>query len=362
MSTVVTPGPFHHEYLLNKRLGHGAYGVVYEATHIPTSTKVAIKRMSLLVLPLILVRSIREIKLLRALRGHGNVIDLLDLLPPPMMSTVDEVYLVQEVMTCDLSKIIYHTDVTDAHIKYFTYQLFRGLKWIHSAGVIHRDIKPANILVNEECDVKICDFGLARLVDDCKEDQMNLTEYVTTRWYRAPEIMFSYPYSKSVDVWAVGCVLAEMFIYRPLFAGTDYHDQLIKVFTLLGTPTNEDLHMVALKRARDFVKTMPHHQRQMLDVALNQAPSRLLRNPSEGIDHWGIDLLRRILVFNPVSRPTVEECLAHPYVEEYHLEEDEPKTVPINPDIFQFDGPKNLLTMDILRRELYYEIMAFPTA
>ena len=149
-------------------------------------------------------------------------------------------YLVQELMEADLHQIIRsQQNLTDSHYRkywhlnseYFLYQLCRGLKYIHSANVLHRDLKPGNLLVNADCELKICDFGLARGFSDTPDVTPGfMTEYVATRWYRAPEIMLSFKsYTKAskkhvfiiVDVWSVGCIMAELLGGKPLFKGRD---------------------------------------------------------------------------------------------------------------------------------------------
>ena len=119
-------------------------------------------------------------------------------------------------MDLDLGNIIKIQKLTDDQVKFIVYQIMRGLKYIHSAGIIHRDLKPSNLAVNEDCDLKILDFGLARPTD------AEMTGYVATRWYRAPEIMLNWMhYSQTVDIWSVGCIMAELLTGRPLFPGDD---------------------------------------------------------------------------------------------------------------------------------------------
>ena len=117
--------------------------------------------------------------------------------------------------------------MSDEHIQFFLYQILRGLKYVHSCGILHRDLKPSNLLLNTTCDLKICDFGLARVADPDHDHTGFLTEYVATRWYRAPEILLGSPvYTKGVDMWAVGCILGEMISNKPLFPGKHYLDQV----------------------------------------------------------------------------------------------------------------------------------------
>lgn len=133
-----------------------------------------------------------------------------------------EVYIVQELMETDLHRVIQTQKLSDDHCQYFVYQILRALKMLHSANVLHRDLKPSNLLVNSNCDLKVCDFGLARTVAHQEDNSGFMTEYVATRWYRAPEIMLTFKqYTKAIDVWSVGCILAEMISGRPLFPGSD---------------------------------------------------------------------------------------------------------------------------------------------
>jgi serine/threonine protein kinase len=186
-----------------KPLGRGAYGVVCSATDKLTGRKVAIKKVPKAFDDLVdAKRILREIKLLRHFH-HDNIVGLRDLIGPIEGEPFDDIYIVLDFMETDLHKIIYSkNDLTDEHIQYFIYQLLRGLKFIHSAHVIHRDLKPSNLLLNGNCDLKICDFGLARGVSE--DNDYELTEYVVTRWYRAPEVMCScQEYDSKLDVWSV---------------------------------------------------------------------------------------------------------------------------------------------------------------
>ena len=153
---------------------------------------------------------------------HEDVISMLSVIPPEETEreTFDEVYLVMPKMETTLSRVIRSSQqLTEKHMQYFIYQLLRGLKYIHSAGVLHRDLKPENILINgSDCKLKITDFGLARGVTG--DSDQKLTEYVVTRWYRAPEVMCSSRrYDEKVDVWSVGCIMSELYLRKPFFPG-----------------------------------------------------------------------------------------------------------------------------------------------
>lgn len=125
-------------------------------------------------------------------------------------------------METDMHRVIRTQELSDDHCQYFIYQTLRALKAMHSANVLHRDLKPSNLLLNANCDLKVCDFGLARSAASTEDNSGFMTEYVATRWYRAPEIMLTFKeYTKAIDVWSVGCILAEMLSGKPLFPGKD---------------------------------------------------------------------------------------------------------------------------------------------
>ena len=232
------------KYNFTRVIGSGAYGVVISAHDTHLNTRVAIKMVPKAFQDEIdAKRILREIKLLKHLK-HDNIVGIVDMMPP-MTRYVDDyhdVYIVSELMETDLYRIIYSKQTLSIdHVKYFVYQILRALKYIHSANVLHRDLKPSNLLVNSNCHLKVCDFGLARgvLDKDQMEDQSKrplLTEYVVTRWYRAPEIMLAcHEYDKPVDVWSTGCILAELLARKPYFPGDDYIDQVSLILVSLSS-------------------------------------------------------------------------------------------------------------------------------
>jgi mitogen-activated protein kinase 7 len=229
------------------------------------------------------------------------------------------VYLYEELMEADLHAIIRSGQpLSDAHFQSFIYQTLCGLKYIHSANVLHRDLKPGNLLVNADCELKICDFGLARgfqrgVVQTEQGQAGFMTEYVATRWYRAPEIMLSFAnYTESIDMWSVGCILAELLGGKPIFKGDDYVDQLNRILNLLGTPTEDTLRRVGSPRAQDYIRSLPIKPRVKFKTLYPNATPPAL------------DLLEKLLAFDPAKRIGCPEALEHPYLAVWHDPVDEP--------------------------------------
>ncbi|ANB11693.1 mitogen-activated serine/threonine-protein kinase FUS3 [Sugiyamaella lignohabitans] len=332
-------------YQILEVVGEGAYGIVCSAIHKPSGQKVAIKKIIPFDKSMFCLRTLREIKLLRHF-NHENIISILDIQKPPAYDPFQEVYLIQELMETDMYRVIGSQTLSDDHCQYFIYQTLRALKAMHSANVLHRDLKPSNLLLNANCDLKVCDFGLARSAASTDDNFGFMTEYVATRWYRAPEIMLTFQeYTKAIDMWSVGCILAEMLSGRPLFPGKDYHHQLMLILDVLGTPTMEDYYAVKSRRAREYIRSLPFKKK---------TPFRALF-PNANL--LAVDLLDKMLAFNPSKRITVEEALKHPYLEQYHDPDDEPTATPIPQEFFDFDRKKDELTTEELKRMIYDEIM-----
>ncbi|CAB3405897.1 unnamed protein product [Caenorhabditis bovis] len=326
-----TPAGFHEKELNKTKwvipkwynklrpLGEGAYGVVCTAEYEPTGDRVAIKKFFRPFQSTIHAkRTYRELKLLRTLQ-HENVLEMIDVFTPDTeVGKLNNVYFVSVLMGSDLQNILKIQRLTDEQIQLLIYQVLRGLKYIHSAGIIHRDLKPSNIAVNERCEVKILDFGLARAAD------AEMTGYVATRWYRAPEIMLNWMhYTQTVDVWSVGCILAELVSGRPLFPGDDHIDQLTRIMNLVGTPSEDFWSKIQSEEARNYIKNRPPLPRQDLSIIF----------PFSSPD--AIDLLERMLVLDPDKRISVDDALRHDYLLEYYAPHDEPvaeQQVTIDPE------------------------------
>jgi mitogen-activated protein kinase 1/3 len=360
-------------YEILKQIGSGSYGAVVEAIHKPTGKKVAIKRLARIFDDAIdCKRILREITLLRNL-DHPNVIKILEILEPSNPDTFDTIYLVMEHAQSDLKKLFkspIHLQMV--HIQTLIYNILCGLKYLHSADVLHRDLKPANLLINEDCTVKICDFGLARSVEgiegahiyntpqnddddsdlppaekkevksspklqratrlNTKNIKRELTGHVVTRWYRAPElILLEKNYTSAIDVWSLGCIFAELlgmikenaptFLDRsPLFPGTS-------CFPLSPDKSN------TVKRGG-----FPHSAQDQMNVIFAvlgtpteedfefvtdaKAVEYLKSFPSKKRVEFstlypaataeGLEFLNQTLVFNPRKRMTMEDAFKHP--------------------------------------------------
>ncbi|KAL2801183.1 mitogen-activated protein kinase mpkC [Aspergillus keveii] len=315
-------------------VGLGTAGIVCSAYDLISEQAVAVKKM---MKPFdstaIAKRTYREVKLLKHLR-HDNLINMSDI----FISPLEDVYLVTELLGTDLHRLLSAKPLEGKFVQYFTYQILRGLKYIHSAGVIHRDLKPGNILINENCDLKICDFGLARL----QEPQM--TGYVSTRYYRAPEIMLTWQrYGKKVDMWSVGCIVAEMLLGRPLFPGTDHINQFYLITELIGNPPDEVIERITTKNTRRMMQS------------LQKFKPRPLREVFPAADDEAINLLEKLLVFDPDQRYSAEQGLKHPYMAPYH----DPMDEPIANEKFDWSFNDAELPKETWKIMIYSEVLDF---
>ncbi|KAL6220609.1 hypothetical protein ACLB2K_008365 [Fragaria x ananassa] len=309
------------KYVPIKPIGRGAYGVVCSSINRETNEKVAIKKINNVFENRIdALRTLRELKLLRNIQ-HENVIALKDVMMPTHRTSFNDVYFVYELMDTDLHQIIKSSQpLSTDHCKYFLFQLLRGLKYLHSANILHRDLKPGNLLINANCDLKICDFGLART---SRGNDQFMTEYVVTRWYRAPELLLCCDnYGTSIDLWSVGCIFAEILGRKPIFPGTECLNQLKLIINVLGSQQEPDIMFIDNPKARKFIKSLPYSRGTHFSRLYPQA------------DPLAIDLLQRMLVFDPTKRITVSEALRHPYMSGLYDPRSNPIVhVPINLDI-----------------------------
>ena len=316
------------EFLIDKRyeiievLGMGAYGLVVSAMDKTKEEKVAIKRISNLFESIgDGKRILREIRLMRYLKSE-QILKISDMEVPRNYKNFNEIYIISPLFDKDLERILRAgVELKDEHVKYFLYQILCGLKYMHSASILHRDLKPANILVQESCDLVLCDLGLARYIHADSNNSTNsaLTEYVVTRWYRAPELVLCGDvYGTAVDMWACGCILAELLLGRVLFPGKDFRHQVELICNSIGKPNEIDQKLIISPQAKHFVNSLS-------DTV--SKPLRKFFNP-EKHNPDAIDLIEKFLVFNPEKRLTAAQALQHPYLAEYHEPDAEPVADP----------------------------------
>ena len=327
-------------YQLQYAIGQGAYGIVCSAHDTVINEKVAIKKVFNIFEHdrEFQKRILREIKILKHF-DHENIICLTDLIPPRNYVQFNDVYIVTDLMETDLRQIIKSDQqLSDQHMQYFLYQILRALKYIHSANVLHRDLKPSNILLNSDCELKICDFGLSRGIDFETENPMMSTPYVATRWYRAPELLLMWETAtKAIDIWSVGCIFAELLNRKAFFPGKNYLHQLDLILDVLGTPA--DTEIKGCEKAKTYMKNLPFRPKKDLRMFFPNA------NP------LALDLLNKMLQFDPTRRITVDEALNHPYLESLHDEGDEPVAA-----LFDFSFETEAEKGDI-RQMIYKEVM-----
>lgn len=310
-------------YQIVNMLGKGSYGTVCSAVNLKAKGKpsVAIKKVcNIFNREVLLKRALRELKLMAFFRGHKNIVNLIDL-DLVYQKPYDGLYCFQELIEYDLAKVI-HSSVqfTQFHVQCFAYQILCGLKYIHSADVIHRDLKPGNILVTSEGVLKICDFGLARGINESfmkfNKSQLDITHYVATRWYRAPELMLSRKrYGKPVDMWAVGCIFGELYGRKPMFIGDNQMAQITEICKVLGTPPKGVILDYGSQGTWDFFCNPSRSDLTSVDW-------------HQMFPHTNSDaqtLLENLLRWNPGARFTVDEALDSEFFAQIRNLDDEPK-------------------------------------
>ncbi|KAI8566190.1 hypothetical protein RHMOL_Rhmol02G0020700 [Rhododendron molle] len=337
-----------NRYKIEEVIGKGSYGVVCSAFDGHLGEKVAIKKINDIFEHVSdATRILREIKLLRLLR-HPDIVEIKHILLPPSRREFKDIYVVFELMESDLHQVIKaNDDLTPEHYQFFLYQLLRGLKYIHTANVFHRDLKPKNILANADCKLKICDFGLARVAFNDTPTAIFWTDYVATRWYRAPELCGSFfsKYTPAIDIWSIGCIFAELLTGKPLFPGKNVVHQLDLMTDLLGTPSPESIARIRNEKARRYLSSM----RKKRPIPLSQ------KFPNA--DPLALRLLERMLAFDAKDRPSAEEALADPYFKNLARVEREPSAQPVTKMEFEFE--RRRVTKEDVRELIYREILEY---
>lgn len=337
-----------NRYQIEEVIGKGSYGVVCSAFDTHTGEKVAIKKINNIFEHVSdATRILREIKLLRLLR-HPDIVEIKHILLPPSRREFKDIYVVFELMESDLHQVIKaNDDLTPEHYQFFLYQLLRGLKYIHTANVFHRDLKPKNILANADCKLKVCDFGLARVAFNDTPTAIFWTDYVATRWYRAPELCGSFfsKYTPAIDIWSIGCIFSELLTGKPLFPGKNVVHQLDLMTDVLGTPSSESISRIRNEKAKRYLSTM----RRKKAIPFSQ------KFPN--VDPLALRLLERMLAFEAKDRPSAEEALADPYFRSLAKVEREPSAQPVTKMEFEFE--RRRINKEDVRELIYREILEY---
>lgn len=384
-------------YEVRKHVGSGSYGAVSEAKDLQSGHKCAIKKVDRVFEDLTdCKRILREISILSRLK-HPNVVRLYDcvisLKQKP--SNWTELYIVMELADSDLKRLC-RTPVflMEEHGRQVIYNLLVGVRYLHSTGVWHRDLKPANVLVNQDCGVRICDFGLSRamgvtvdtdqfqleekdpdtpgempLVPHTERLKRNLTGHVVTRWYRAPElILLQKNYTAAIDIWSLGCIFAELLGMvekniaspkdrGPLFPGgscaplspdrgrtsvaNSKRDQLSMIFDVIGTPTEKEVAELEGDRPKRIVRSYGSRSAQDLSTRF------------KGSTPPALELLAGMLIFDAKKRWTIDSCLSCEFVSKLRVAGDDAPA----PEVIKLDFEGEPLSEMTLRRH-FHEVVA----
>lgn len=338
----------HENYEVGPKIGRGCYGNVFKITRKKTDKDYALKKiMDAFRNTTDAQRTYREVAYMVEFVGHSNILQLFE-----VMKSADDkhLYLVVDLVDTDLARVMKNSVLQQVHKLFIGYQIFRALKYIHSADVMHRDLNPSNILVAQNCRIKIGDFGLARSVLEPDMSRNHpLTEYVSTRWYRAPEmILGSTRYTNMVDIWATGCIMCEMQGGKPIFPGASMIGMMEWMIEVLGTPSKPDAAYMQAPFTREMLLSLP-----------SSKPVRPLGHMYMMASEETIDMFTLCLQWNPAKRLTAEEGLMHPYFSSLHNPDDEPcyqmKITTSLPD-------HSKLTVSDYRDQIYADVVEVPRA
>ena len=334
-------------------IGRGAYGLVHAALDKSTGRHVAIKAVADVRTATDLRLLLREMRFLRHL-PHPNVLQMSDMTCDRSASLAASVRLVTPLFDMNLHVAIRRYKLSALHRQHIMVSICRGLAYMHAADVVHRDVKPSNILLNADLTLVIADLGLARRIPSggshlrpsrvgaaTRGDQLHgsnaeLSSYVVTRWFRPPELLASdCAYDCSVDSWSVGCVLAEMIRRVPLIRGEHTADQLKLIIYLLGQPAEEELERMKPDRATvHFIRSVrPPPERGATAATRLAAACPAVEGPSE------MDLLVRLLTFDPAKRLRMADALEHAFLSGMHLVRERENAPPAPPVDMAFDRP-----------------------
>jgi len=333
-------------YDVQQKLGKGAYGIVWKATDRKSRETVALKKIfDAFQNSTDAQRTYREVIYLQQMSQHENIIKLLRV---DKADNDRDLYLIFEYMETDLHAVIRANILEEIHKQYIMYQCFKALMYMHSAGLVHRDIKPSNLLLNSECLMKVADFGLARKLkqpvrppndpnaaasplnganpedgagaEADSDGQFVMTDYVATRWYRAPEVLFgSSSYSAAVDLWSLGCIFGEMILGKPLFAGSTTLNQLEKISEVLGLPSEVEVAAINSQFTNGMIDGFSDEATQKAKAKVGF--SAYLKMPDT--EEAALELMEQLMKYDPGERLTAHSGLSHRYCVQFQDKETE---------------------------------------
>uniref|UniRef100_A0A7S0ZVX5 Mitogen-activated protein kinase n=1 Tax=Noctiluca scintillans TaxID=2966 RepID=A0A7S0ZVX5_NOCSC len=323
-------------YDLIECLGRGAYGIVWKAVDKSKQEEVALKKIcGAFQSPTDAQRTFREIAFLQELAGHDNVIYLTNVV---RAANDLDIYLVTDCMEADLRPVINANILAEVHKRWIVYQVLRALGHLHARRIMHRDMKPSNIILNKDCSVKLCDFGLARSVD--AHEATAFTDYVATRWYRAPEIVLGVSrYTVGVDIWGAGCIFGELLLGTPVFPGLSTMEQLCLILAVTGYPEAHEIDALDSRFAASMLDGLPRGPPALLQVGSPDAA----------------DVLRGCLTFMASRRVTALRALQYPYFSDC-FEDDDGEPVALEPVVLPLDD-STTLPSHVYRDRIYRQML-----
>ncbi len=324
-------------------VGEGAYGIVYKCKNKETGKYVAIKKFKETEDELVKKTMKRELKMLQQLK-HENIVEFQE-----SFIHKNNLFLVFEFLEKNLLEVLEESPngLSPKLIRSFIFQMCKAVSYLHKNNMIHRDVKPENLLIDEKMNLKLCDFGFARKIklDKKNNNQDSMTDYVATRWYRAPEILLgSTRYGVQADMWSMGCIFGELLGGKPMFPGTSTLSQINKVLEVTGMPSREDIESINSELAPTMIE----------NIVVKKTNS--LKNLYPKASAEELDLLKKLLQFNPNKRINVYQALEHEYIKEFHDQFADTEIVCEKPIHIPIDDNVKYSAKDY-RQKLYTEVL-----
>lgn len=324
-------------YVQHQMIGKGGYGSVYDVSDKATDKHYALKSCSKIFNHTPNTRKILRELMFGRLIKFPYIVSIEEILMPANINHFNTIWFITDLMDMDLKEVIKHNKLSLKEIQYIMYQLLQGVNYLHKSGIMHRDLKPENVLINKDYSLKISDFGLARLED---KNELNLTSYTVTRWYRAPEILLECNYDKAIDMWSIGCILGELLLRKTLFPGNNNNEQLELLCGLLGTPDIPDWIDNPIS----------------IDIIYYYCGKGNFNQVFANYDPEVVDLLSHLLEWDPNTRYTAEQSLEHPFFKNCDIRYNSNNNSPIHVNKIDFGFKEDYLDKEDLREKIVDEI------